>query len=308
MTLSKFKKIIFKSSFLLSAFTQLTVYAQELTIVVPYAQLGPSDAAMRAVAKNMAINYPNGVKVENKLGDSGLLGLREFAEKSEVDSKLILLNSNTFYMAASKEPKLLDSIRPVSLISLSPMVLVSNKSWNALVKDAISNKSIKLGVSSPGSASHLCALQIAEAIGVEPQLVIYKGTGPLMADLLAQNVDACLETSSSVSTYLKSGKFSIIALTDEAALNFPNIPTFESLGVKNITKGQWAILASLAKSSEKFNADAANSIRLALQSKLDIPDGIFNFVPANVVTNQIAVNFVQRDFVRTKPYLNRLAN
>ena len=45
--------------------------AQELSILVPYASQGPTDVAVRALARNMAIKYSNGVKVHNKLGESG---------------------------------------------------------------------------------------------------------------------------------------------------------------------------------------------------------------------------------------------
>lgn len=305
----KYKNLI-KIFFVFTVFNQSHLSAQELTILVPYAAQGPSDVATRALANNMSVKYPNGVKVENKLGESGLLGLREFVDNSSIDSKLILLNSNTFLLAAAREPRLLEEIRPVSLISLSPMVLISNKPWGALVAEANAHKSLRLGISSLGSASHLCALQIAEAIGVKPDLVTYKGTAPLLSDLISKNIEyACLEMSSSLPLYISQGAIKAVAIsTDEGAATLPSIPTFESLGVRNITKGQWSILASLGKSSEKFNLYSADAIRMALQVKLNIPSGLFNFVPAEAVSNEKAINFVQRDFARTKPYLNRLSN
>jgi len=302
--------MVLKNFALLMALIPIHLGAQELTILVPYAAQGPSDIATRALASNMAIKYPSGVKVENKLGESGLLGLREFTEKSGTDSNLILLNSNTFLLAAAKEPRLLEAVRPVSLISLSPMALISNKPWSSIVAESTSLKSITVGISTPGSTSHLCALQVAEAIGVKPNLVVYKGAAPLLSDLIAKRIEyACLEMSASVPMFVSQGKISAVAISaDEAIATLPNVPTFESLGIKNITKGQWSILASLEKSSVKFNVDSANAIRIALQGKLNIPNGLFNFVPVEAVSNENAVNFVQREFARTKPYLSRLVN
>ncbi|NBQ70720.1 MAG: hypothetical protein EBU46_18570, partial [Nitrosomonadaceae bacterium] len=217
------------------------------------------------------------------------------AEKSSIDSSLILLNSNTFLLAAAKEPRLLEAVRPVSLISLSPMALISNKPWSSIVAESTSLKSITVGISTPGSTSHLCALQVAEAIGVKPNLVVYKGAAPLLSDLIAKSIEyACLEMSASVPMFVSQGKISAVAISaDEAIATLPNVPTFESLGIKNITKGQWSILASLEKSSVKFNVDSANAIRIALQGKLNIPNGLFNFVPVEAVSNENAVNFVQ---------------
>ena len=302
--------LVLKNFALLIALIPIHLSAQELTILVPYAARSAVDVATRALASNMAIKFPSGVRVENKLGESGLLGLREFAEKSSIDSSLILLNSNTFLLAAAKEPRLLEAIRPVSLIALSPMALISNKPWSSLVAESTSHKSITIGISTPGSPSHLCALQIAEAIGVRPNLVVYKGIAPLLVDLIYKKIEyACLEMSANVPMWISEGKISAAAISaDEAIDTLPNVPTFESLGIKNITKGQWSILASLEKSSAKFNVDSANAIRVALQGKLNIPNGLFNFVPAEAVSNENAVNFVQRDFARTKPYLSRLVN
>lgn len=284
--------------------------AQELSILVPYASQGPTDIAVRALARNMAIKYLKGVKVDNKLGESGLLGLRDFVNDSSIDSKLILLNSNTFLLAAVKEPRLLEGIRPISLIALSPMVLISSKSWRTMVAEANQKKSIKIGTSAPGSASHLCALQLAEAIGVSPDLVSYKGTAPLLQELFANNIEyACIEMSASLPLYISQGNITAVAISsDEAIATLPNIPTFESLGVNNITKGQWSILASHAKSSDNFNLYSADAVRSALQQKLNVPIGLFNFIPSEAVSNEKAIYFIQREFAKTKPYLSRLAN
>jgi len=270
--------------------------------MVPYAAGGPSDGAIRALANNLSSKYSNGVKVENVLGDGGLKGLREFVNQSNRKIDLILLSSATFMQAAAKDPKLLDNIKPISLISIAPMVLISTKPWESVIKEAKENMKITMGVPALGSTSHLCAEQIADSLGVTLGLDVYKGAGPLMVSIISNNVTlACVEIPVAA-TFIKLGKISAVAVSsDEGVAMVGNTPTFEQLGLNTITKGQWYIFAGLENSSEDFSVNVSNAIRSALQYKLTSVG--FNFVPSDAASNEIALTFIKKEYARMKPYL-----
>ena len=108
----------------LSLFIAVSVHAQGLSILVPYAAGGPSDAVARLMGGKLSSTFGNTpVSVENRLGEGGLLGLSDFVSQSAGSQGVIFMNSSTFFLAVAKKADLLEGIRPVSLVSLVPLVL-----------------------------------------------------------------------------------------------------------------------------------------------------------------------------------------
>ena len=124
-----------------------SVQAQGLNIMVPYAAGGPSDAVARIMGGKLAGFFGNSpTNIENRLGEGGVSGLSDFVSQSTGSQSLIFMNSSTFFLAVAKKPELLEGIRPVSLISLVPLVLVSSKSMDALASQARQQGALQIGV------------------------------------------------------------------------------------------------------------------------------------------------------------------
>lgn len=304
------------SKFLLSviAFGSIafSAQAQGLNILVPYAPGGPSDAVARTMGAKLSSFFgSNPVNVENRLGEGGLLGLSDFVAKPPGGSNVILLNSSTFFLSIAKKPELLEGIRPVSLISLVPLVLVSSKPLDLIINQAKQQGVLQIGVSSLGTSSHLCAAQLANAFGVKLQAVTYKGAGPLVADLLAGKAEtACLESNIAM-PYFQQGKFKALAVSgDEASAILPGVPTFEQLKFAGITRGQWSIFAAQTNAPKDFVSKVSKALQAILPS-LSMEPALssqgYSFVPSSFVSSEKATAFVQNEYARMKPYLTILS-
>lgn len=285
-----------------------SVQAQSLNILVPYAPGGPSDAVARSMGGKLSSFFGNApVNVENRLGEGGLLGLSDFVSKPQGTSSVLLLNSSTFFLAAAKRPELLEGVRPVSLISLVPLVLVSSKPLDLVIGQAKQQGALQIGVSALGSSSHLCAAQLANALGVKLQANIYKGAGPLLGDLLSGKAEtACIESNVTMN-YFQQGKFKALAVSGEEASGIlPGVPTFEQLKLNGITPGQWSIFAAQTSAPKDFVAKVSKALQAVLPS-LSMEPALSNqgysFVPSTFVSSEKATLFVQNEYARMKPYL-----
>jgi tripartite-type tricarboxylate transporter receptor subunit TctC len=298
--------------FLLSvvAFSSIvfSAQAQSLNILVPYASGGPSDAVARAMGAKLSSQFGNNpVNIETRLGEGGLLGLSDFVAKPPESSSVILLNSSTFFLAIAKKPELLEGIRPISLISLIPLVLVSSKPLDMVINQAKQQGALQIGVSALGSSSHLCAAQLANALGVKLQAIIYKGAGPLLGDLLSGKAEtACVESNVTM-PYFQQGKFKALAVSgEEASAILPGVPTFDQLKLSGITRGQWSIFAAQTNAPKDFVVKVSKSLQVVLPS-LSMEPALssqgYSFVPSSFVSSEKATLFVQNEYLRMKPYL-----
>jgi tripartite-type tricarboxylate transporter receptor subunit TctC len=298
--------------FLLSvvAFSSIvfSAQAQSLNILVPYASGGPSDAVARAMGAKLSSQFGNNpVNIETRLGEGGLLGLSDFVAKPPGSSSVILLNSSTFFLAIAKKPELLEGIRPISLISLIPLVLVSSKPLDMVINQAKQQGALQIGVSALGSSSHLCAAQLANALGVKLQAIIYKGAGPLLGDLLSGKAEtACVESNVTM-PYFQQGKFKALAVSgEEASAILPGVPTFDQLKLSGITRGQWSIFAAQTNAPKDFVVKVSKSLQVVLPS-LSMEPALssqgYSFVPSSFVSSEKATLFVQNEYSRMKPYL-----
>ena len=305
-------RILFLTVLGLGLLFSFSARAQGLSIMVPYAAGGPSDAVARSMGNKLTGYFGGGAaNIENRLGEGGLLGLADFTAQPVGSQSVIFLNSSTFFLAVAKKPELLEKIRPVSLISLVPLVLVSSKPISVLVEQAKQQGVLQIGVSSLGSSSHLCAAQLANALGVKLQAIVYKGAGPLLQDLLTSNTEASCIESNVVMPYFQQGKFKALAISgEEGASLLPGVPTFEQLKLNGITRGQWSIIASQANTSKDFVAKVSKALQGVLPGMSKEPilsSQGYSFVPGSFVSPEKATSFVQGEFSRMKPYLGILS-
>jgi tripartite-type tricarboxylate transporter receptor subunit TctC len=285
--------------------------AQPLTLTVPYAPGGHSDVVARAMAMPIGSAWGASVFVNNQVGANGLVGLRQFAGRPPDEAGLLLFNLTSFLAAAASEPQLLDGVRPLTLLGISPMALVSRagsgRLEEAVLAPARTTGVLRIATSGVGSASHLCAEQLAAAIGVRLQAQHYKGAAPALADLLAGQADlACME-SPILLAQLLAGRLAALAVSDdEGQALMPGVPTLEQAGLQGITRGQWMV-ALVREGVEPVKAERmSRAVRAALGTESVVnlmrKVGILT-IPPHAATPEAATSFIQREFGRLKPLL-----
>jgi len=231
--------------------------AKNISIVVPFATGGTTDAIARTLGQELSKSLGKPVIVENKPGAGATIGA-DYVAKAKPDGYTILLGAVHHTIASSVYKKLPYDFQrdfaPVSTVALVPNVLVVNanvpaKNVSELI--ALARKSpgkLTFGSNGNGTGQHLIGAQFGIASGVDIMHVPYKGSGPLTIDLLGGQIDMSFDTVTPVLSHIRAGKLRALAVTTirrSAAL--PDVPTLDESGLKGFDQGTWfGVLAPVA--------------------------------------------------------------
>lgn len=221
-----------------------------VTIVVPYAPGGATDASARLLAQAFQKQSGSTFVVENIAGAGTTIGAAKVA-RAAADGYTLLwggLTSNA--MAPHLYAKLpydgIASFSPVSQIATQPYVLfVNTRSSFVKLGDLMSKARAepgKLNFSSPGEGSspHLTTELFLNATGLSMQHVPYKGAAPAMTGLLAGDVDMMVDTPTAPLPMIKAGRLRPLAVTSRQRLpELPEVPTMQESGLPDFEAATW---------------------------------------------------------------------
>ena len=231
--------------------------AKNVTIVVPFATGGTTDAIARSLGQELSKSLKQPVIVENKPGAGATIGA-DYVAKAKPDGYTLLLGAVHHTIASSVYKKLPYDFQrdfaPVSTVALVPNVLVVNpnvaaKNVQELV--ALAKKSpgkLTYGSNGNGTGQHLIGTQFGIASGTDIMHVPYKGSGPLTIDLLGGQVDMSFDTVTPVLSHIRAGKLRALAVTTiKRSAALPGVPTLDESGLKGFDQGTWfGVLAPTA--------------------------------------------------------------
>lgn len=219
---------------------------QPVTIVVPYAPGGVTDAYGRIIADYLGRQWKVPVIVKNEAGGGTMIGTSAVA-RAEPDGNTILLTSYAYTSNPILRKDLSydkDAFRPVMLLGNSRnMLVVSARSDLHTLDDVVAKAkkspgNLRLASSGIASSPHIAAELWARAVGVQITHVPYRGTSPAMNDVFAGEVDGIFDGPSAMPN-VKAGKLRAIAIASEEPHPFaPGVPTFRELGV-DLVFGSW---------------------------------------------------------------------
>lgn len=214
-----------------------------LRVVVPFPPGGGTDVLGRVIAASLepALNRP--VIVENKPGASGMLGA-DYTANGAKDGGILLfagLVPSVRYYARPPED-VLKQLAPVCPIARSPYMVAVNadvpaKTLKELVEQAKARPQ-DLTFGTPGNATpqHIATELMQAACGIDMLHVPYRGTGPMMTDLLGGQIQLVVATVAAVEPYLKSGRLRVLAVTSAERLpKYPDIPTIAESGYQGFS-------------------------------------------------------------------------
>lgn len=221
-----------------------------VTIVVPYAPGGATDASARLLAQAFQKQSGGTFVVENVAGAGTTIGASKVA-RAPADGYTLLwggLTSNA--MAPHLYTKVTydgaTSFAPVSLIATQPYVLFVNaKSPFTKLSELIAKAKAepgKLVFASPGAGSspHLTAELFLNATQLSMLHVPYKGASPALTGLLAGDVDMMVDTPTAPLPMIKAGRLRPLAVTSRQRLpELPEVPTMQESGLANFETATW---------------------------------------------------------------------
>jgi tripartite-type tricarboxylate transporter receptor subunit TctC len=223
--------------------------ARPLTLVVPFAAGGGTDALARELARPLAEKLGVSVVVENRGGGGGSIAAHQVAQ-AKPDGHTLLFVTSTFVTVAATDRKLpYDVTRdfaPIAMLGHGPLLLVVNPetgitSVPGLVEAARRKPdSLNYVSAGPGSINHLSGELFVQRTGAKMTHVPYKGSGPATMDLIGGQAQVFFATVPTILGQVKGGKVRLIATTGKARTKlFPDTPTVMEAGVKSFDVGTW---------------------------------------------------------------------
>ena len=265
------RKLFFTAAALASdnAFTQAKAFPDRLVrLVVPNPSGGPSDTVARLLAEAMRSLLGQAVVVENRPGASGLIGTAAVAN-SPADGYTVLVTSRSNHVMAPLVQKSLQvdparDLAPVGLALRAIGMFATNShtkfgSLTDLLTFAKANPGkLNYGSAGNGATNHITVEQFKTLTGVDITHVPYKGSGPLITALMADEVQLALLDFSSAQSGIQAGL--IVPLVQTAARRLPtlsNVPTLIEAGLGNYDPSFWIGLA-VPKATPNFVVQKLN--------------------------------------------------
>ena len=224
--------------------------AKPITLVVPFPPGGSSDVLARALTDKLTQSLGQTVIVESKPGAGATLGA-DVVAKSKPDGYTLLMGAVHHAIATSVYKKLPYDFQkdfvPITTVALVPNVLVVNaakspaRDVGGLIAQAkAAPGQLSFGSNGNGTVQHLIGTQLANQAGINLLHVPYKGSGPLVTDLLGGQVDMSFDTLTPVLQHIRSGKLRALAVTTaKRASGLPDVPTLAESGMKDFDLGTW---------------------------------------------------------------------
>jgi tripartite-type tricarboxylate transporter receptor subunit TctC len=223
--------------------------AKSIRLVVPLVPGGNQDIIARAVADEMAKGLGQQIVVENRPGQSAILGTQ--AVKTAAPDGYTLLSVSTTF---ARVPALVKSAGydaasdfvGVSLICRIPMVLivhpgVAARSLPELLALAKAKPGeLTYGTSGGGSTGHVAAELLMRQAGVRMLQVPYKGNAQSLVDVMGGQITMMFDQVSTAAPQIRAGKVRVIGVTTKTRSPlFPDVPTLDESGLPGFDDVTW---------------------------------------------------------------------
>jgi tripartite-type tricarboxylate transporter receptor subunit TctC len=255
-----------------------------IKLIVGFPPGGGSDAIARIIAINLSQMWGQQVIIDNRGGAAGTIAA-DLVAKSPADGYTLgLAHVNALSIIPALGQKMsynaATDFTPIILLGITPNILIANVDAPAKnVKDLVAYMKqnpgkVSFGSAGNGSTQHLAYELFMHMAGTQALHIPYKGSGPVLVDLMAGHITYAFETMSAATPHIQSGKVIPLAQTrTKRSPAYPNVPTMEQLGYVGFEATAWYGLMGPAKLDpkivDKINADVNTILRKPeIQAKL----------------------------------------
>lgn len=260
-----------------------TAYPERpVTIIVPFAAGGQTDAAARILAEGLQKELGKPFIVDNRTGAGGIVGTQAVAAARPDGYTLVIGGPSTLVT----QPLLMKSANydvkknfvPVAMFAAAPMLLVVNadsefKSLGGLI-EAGRSRELTYGSSGVGSSMHLGTEWFKGLTGIRALHVPFRGSSQSLPALLSRDIDFLIDPPITALPLVEEGKLRALAVTARTSdPKLAGIPTMSDAGARGYEQLIWnslmapagtpsEILDKLDQAVRKVLADPQVSARL----------------------------------------------
>jgi tripartite-type tricarboxylate transporter receptor subunit TctC len=251
-----------------------------IRVINPYTPGGGVDALFRPLAQKMSEALKQQIVVDNRPGANGMIGMEAAAKAAPDGYTLVVSTTGALAMNVSVYKKVpFDPVRdyvPISNYAESPFMLAAHPSVPAknireLIALAKSHpEQLTYASFGVGSSAHLGMELLSMLAGVKMIHVPYKGSVPMVTDLVAGHVMLSLDSVQSLMPVLRDGRVRAIGIAAaKRSPAAPDIPTIIESGLPGFEVGSWyGLLAPAGTSPEIIKRLHAEVVRALASSEV----------------------------------------
>jgi tripartite-type tricarboxylate transporter receptor subunit TctC len=226
-----------------------TYPSRPVTVIVPFAAGGPTDALARIMAERMRKTLGQPVVVENTTGAAGSIGVGRVARAAPDGYTVGIGHWSTHVINGAiydLQYDLVKDFEPVAMFVTGPQLVITKNGVPAgdlkeLIAWVKANQAqVSAGTAGVGSASHVGGIYFQNLTGTKFLFVPYRGTGPAIQDLMAGHIDLMFDQAANSLPFVRGGKIKAYAVTAKTRLAAaPEIPTVDEAGLPGLHIAIW---------------------------------------------------------------------
>jgi tripartite-type tricarboxylate transporter receptor subunit TctC len=285
-----------------------------VTIIVGFAPGGPTDYIARLIAGPLKSALGRPVVIENRPGAGGMIAAE--------DLKRAAPDGNTLMMAPMFVPVLAPlthrappydarrDLAPVAQVAKFPLAVAVSAAHPArTLRELLAwlkahPGQASFGTAAAGSAPHFLGVWMGRQSGIDWVHVPYKGSAPLVSDVLGGQLAATIDVLPEFVTLHKAGKLRILATTGSARSPLvPEVPTFAELGFSEIYAESWMAVYAPGGTPVPVRDALATAVSGALQSP-DVRASLWSrgYEPTGTTPDQLGA-LMEADTARWRPMI-----
>ena len=214
-----------------------------ITLVVPLPPGGTNDIMARIIGERMTKTLGQQIVVENRAaGGSGTVATRQVARATPDGYTILLSYTTTFATGPSMYKNAGYDVRkdfaPIGLIAVSPSLVIANKDFpirdipELLAYIRKTGEPFQYGAPGIGSVNHLAAEMFARAAKIKLVPIPYKGSNPLVTDLIGGHIKMAFNPIPVSRGALEGGLIRALAVTSAKRSSLlPNVATLAEQGL-----------------------------------------------------------------------------
>ena len=227
-----------------------TYPVKAIRVINPYTPGGGVDALFRPLAQKMSEGLKQQIVVDNRPGANGMIGMEAAAKAAPDGYTLVVSTTGALTMNVNVYKKIpFDPIKdylPISNYAESAFILAAHPSVPAKnIRELIAlakahPEQLTYASFGVGSSAHLGMELLSMLGGVKMIHVPYKGSVPMVTDLVAGHVMLSLDSMQSVMPVIRDGRVKAIGIAAaQRSPAAPTIPTMAESGLPGFEVGSW---------------------------------------------------------------------
>ena len=247
--------------------------SRPVTIIAAGAAGGPTDTITRILADSMGRHLSQPVVVE-AVGPANVASQR--LAQSKPDGHTLMVTNVGMAASATLFRHLPydipGSFAPLGLVSDAAMTLVARPGFPArdlkAYVEALGREKDKLNLATAGlsSAANLCGLLLQKAAGGQAAVVVFRGTGPAIGEMMAGRIDIMCDQATNTVPFIRDGRVKAYGVTSPQRLpGLPDLPTTAEAGFPGIAMSAWHGLFAPAGTPEPVQEAIAAALRGGLK-------------------------------------------